>query len=396
MFDFDKIIERKNDKCRKWDHRFVCSRFGEVPEDFIPLWIADMDFSAPPAVIEGFQRIVQHGTFGYTSCFDEFYDAVITFQRESHHVAVERDWITLTYGTVSTLHYAVQAFCQQGDCVMMNTPVYDPFAMAAQRQGVSVLANPLKIEHGRYIIDFSLVEDQIITHRPKMWFFCSPHNPSGRIWNKEEIRQVSDLCKRHGVILVVDEVHAEHLLEGKFISCLASGCTELDNLILLTSPNKAFNLGGLKTSYSIIPDKTLRKRFRQQLEKNSITSPNIFGIWGLILAYQHGRPWLNELNVYLRNNAQFLTDAVVLHFPQWKMMTPESSYLAWIDVSESTMSATQWVNHFAHHAGVIIEDGSHYVQNGENYIRINFGTQRYWLEQAIDRMRKQYDYQRHS
>lgn len=386
MFDFDTLIERKSDKCRKWDHQFVCSRFGAVPEDFVPLWIADMDFTSPPAVIEGFQRIVQHGTFGYTYCFDEFYDAVIGFQRDRHHVDVERDWITLTYGTVSTLHYMVQAFCQTGDSVMMNTPVYDPFAMATQRQGVRVLANPLKVEDNRYHLDFALIEDQLKSHRPKLWFFCSPHNPSGRIWTANEIRQVSDLCQRYGVILVVDEVHAEHLLEGEFTSCLASGCAALDNLILLTSPNKAFNLGGLKTSYSIIPDQALRQRFRQQLEKNSITSPNIFGVWGITLAYQHGRPWLDALNVYLRSNANWLKDSLQQHFPDWKMMVPESSYLAWIDVSESGRTATEWVNHFARHAGVIIEDGSHYVQDGERYIRINFGTQRYWLEQALERM----------
>ena len=157
MFDFDKIIERQSDKCRKWDHTFVCSRFGDVPESFIPLWIADMDFTSPPAVIDGFRRIVEHGTFGYTWCFDEFYDAVIAFQRKRHQVEVEKSWITLTYGTVSTLHYTVQAFCKPGDSVMMNTPVYDPFAMAAQRQGVQVLANPLRVEENRYQLDFNLI-----------------------------------------------------------------------------------------------------------------------------------------------------------------------------------------------------------------------------------------------
>lgn len=388
MFDFDKIIERKSDKCRKWDHQFVCSRFGAVAEDFIPLWIADMDFTSPPAVIDGFQRIVEHGTFGYTYAFNEFYDAVIGFQRDRHHVSIERDWITLTYGTVSTLHYMVQAFCQSGDSVMMNTPVYDPFAMATERQGVKVLANPLSVVDNRYQLDFSLVEDQLKLHKPKLWFFCSPHNPSGRIWAADEIRQVSDLCKRYGVILVVDEVHAEHLLEGEFASCLAPGCADHDNLVLLTSPNKAFNLGGLKTSYSVIPNKGLRQRFRQRLEMNSITSPNIFGVWGITLAYQHARPWLDALNIYLRNNSHWLNDALKTHFPEWKMMTPESSYLAWVDVSESGRSATEWVNHFARNAGVIIEDGSHYVQNGENYLRLNFGTQRYWLEQALERMQK--------
>ncbi|MDR2217206.1 MAG: PatB family C-S lyase [Yokenella regensburgei] len=390
MFDFDKIIERKSDKCRKWDHAFVCSRFGNVPEDFIPLWIADMDFTSPPAVIDGFQRIVSHGTFGYTWCFDEFYEAVIGFQRERHHVSVERSWITLTYGTVSTLHYTVQAFCKPGDSVMMNTPVYDPFAMATERQGVQVLANPLRVEDNRYHLDFELMEAQFKAHQPKLYFFCSPHNPSGRIWSVAEIRQVSDLCQRYGVILVIDEVHAEHILDGQFVSCLSTGAAALDNLIVLTSPNKAFNLGGLKTSYSMIPDDKLRQRFRQQLEKNSITSPNIFGVWGIILAYQHGLPWLDELNVYLRNNALYLADAIKTHFPHWKMMTPESSYLAWVDISQDDRSASELTQHFAQKAGVVIEDGSHYVQNGENYLRFNFGTQRHWLEQSIERMLTHY------
>lgn len=390
MFEFDKIIERKSDKCRKWDHQFVCSRFGQVQEDFIPLWIADMDFTSPPAVIEGFQQIVSHGTFGYTYCFDQFYDAVVSFQRDRHHVNVERDWITLTYGTVSTLHYLVQAFCEVGDSVIMNTPVYDPFAMATQRQGVQVLANPLKIENNRYQLDFNLIEEQLKKHHPRLWLFCSPHNPSGRIWTLNEIRQVSDLCKRYGVILVVDEVHAEHLLKGKFTSCLTLDATAQDNLILLTSPNKAFNLGGLKTSYAIIPDDSLRQHFRKQLERNSITSPNIFGVWGIIFAYQNGLPWLEALNKYLLGNAHFLLDSIQTLFPQWELMMPESSYLAWINVSKSKRTATEIVDHFAHTCGVIIEDGSHYVQDGENFIRINFGTQRIWLERALERMQKNY------
>ncbi|HHU8024694.1 TPA: aminotransferase class I/II-fold pyridoxal phosphate-dependent enzyme, partial [Escherichia coli] len=252
--------------------------------------------------------------------------------------------------------------------------------------GVQVLANPLRVEENRYQLDFNLIEEQLKTYRPTLWFFCSPHNPSGRIWREEEIRQVSDLCQRYGTILVVDEVHAEHILDGKFVSCLTSGCAAQDNLIVLTSPNKALKLGGLKTSYSMIPDDSLRQRFRQQLEKNSITSPNLFGVWGIILAYQHGLPWLDALNDYLQGNARYLADALQTHFPAWKMMTPESSYLAWIDVSADESSATQLTQHFARQAGVVIEDGSHYVQNGENYLQINFGSQRYWLERSTNRM----------
>ncbi|EMJ9775528.1 MalY/PatB family protein [Morganella morganii] len=387
MYDFDEIIERKSDRCRKWDHQYVCSRFGDVPQDFIPLWIADMDFKSPPAVIERFTQVAQHGTFGYTWCFDEFYDAVIRFQAARHQVTVQPEWVTLSYGTVSTLHYLVQAFCQPGDCVMMNTPVYDPFAHAVTRQNVTVLTNPLVARDNRYHLDFDHIEAQMREHRPKVWLFCSPHNPSGRIWTAAEIKQVSDLCLQYGVLLVIDEVHAEHVLYGSFTGCLRPGCAAPENLILLTSPNKAFNLGGLKTSYSIIPDPALRAQFRRQLEKNSITSPNLFGVWGIIEAYNHGTDWLDELNRYLRGNADYLTQAVAAHFPDWQMMQPESSYLAWVNISATGRTATDLTLDYARRTGVVVEDGSHYVADGEEYLRINFGTPRALLAEAVNRLK---------
>ncbi|WP_032098349.1 MalY/PatB family protein [Morganella morganii] len=387
MYDFDEIIERKSDRCRKWDHQYVCSRFGEVPQDFIPLWIADMDFKSPPAVIERFTQVAQHGTFGYTWCFDEFYDAVVRFQAERHQVTVQREWVTLSYGTVSTLHYLVQAFCQPGDCVMMNTPVYDPFAHAVTWQNVTVLTNPLVAQDNRYHLDFNHIEAQMREHRPKVWLFCSPHNPSGRIWTAAEIKQVSDLCLQYGVLLVIDEVHAEHVLYGSFTGCLRPGCAAPENLILLTSPNKAFNLGGLKTSYSIIPDPALRAQFRRQLEKNSITSPNLFGVWGIIEAYNNSTDWLDELNRYLRGNADYLTQAVAEHFPDWQMMQPESSYLAWVNISATGRTATELTLDYARQTGVVVEDGSHYVADGEQYLRINFGTPRALLAEAVNRLK---------
>ncbi|MEK8140377.1 PatB family C-S lyase [Morganella morganii] len=387
MYDFDEIIERKSDRCRKWDHQYVCSRFGEVPQDFIPLWIADMDFKSPPAVIERFTQVAQHGTFGYTWCFDEFYDAVVRFQAERHQVTVLREWVTLSYGTVSTLHYLVQAFCQPGDCVMMNTPVYDPFAHAVTWQNVTVLTNPLVARDNRYHLDFDHIEAQMREHRPKVWLFCSPHNPSGRIWTAAEIKQVSDLCLQYGVLLVIDEVHAEHVLYGSFTGCLRPGCAAPENLILLTSPNKAFNLGGLKTSYSIIPDPALRAQFRRQLEKNSITSPNLFGVWGIIEAYNNSTDWLDELNNYLRGNADYLTQAVAEHFPDWQMMQPESSYLAWVNISATGRTATELTLDYARQTGVVVEDGSHYVADGEQYLRINFGTPRALLAEAVNRLK---------
>ncbi|CAJ1804810.1 MalY/PatB family protein [Aeromonas veronii] len=383
---FDELADRISDKCRKWDMKVIESRFGPVPADSIPMWIADMDFKSPPAVARKFSEIISWGTFSYTHCIDDFYEAVINFQARHHKVAVEREWITLSYGTVSTLHYTVQAFCQPGDSIIMNTPVYDPFAKAAERQGVKVVANPLALNKGRYRIDLAKLEEQIISHKPKIYFLCSPHNPSGRIWSQAELEAVADICLRHQVLMMVDEVHAEHIIHGEFVSFLALEERYCNNMMLMSSPNKAFNLGGLKTSYSIIPNPQIRNRFRARLEQNSITSPNVFGLWGIITAYNECDAWLAELNLYLRENYALLARYFRENLPDFQVMPMDASYLVWVNTKGSGMSASEVTRRWAVEAGVIIEDGSHYVSDGEEYVRINIGTSRQLLGEALQRL----------
>ncbi|WP_434470979.1 MalY/PatB family protein [Aeromonas veronii] len=383
---FDDLADRISDKCRKWDMKVIESRFGPVPADSIPMWIADMDFKSPPAVARKFSEIISWGTFSYTHCIDDFYEAVINFQARHHKVAVEREWITLSYGTVSTLHYTVQAFCQPGDSIIMNTPVYDPFAKAAERQGVKVVANPLALSKGRYRIDLAKLEEQIIGNKPKIYFLCSPHNPSGRIWSQAELEAVADICLRHQVLMMVDEVHAEHIIHGEFISFLALEERYRNNMMLMSSPNKAFNLGGLKTSYSIIPNPQIRSRFRARLERNSITSPNVFGLWGIITAYNECDEWLADLNLYLRENYVLLACYFRENLPDFQVMPMDASYLVWVNTKGSGMSASEVTHRWAVEAGVIIEDGSHYVSDGEDYVRINIGTSRQLLGEALQRL----------
>ncbi|MBL0668736.1 PatB family C-S lyase [Aeromonas jandaei] len=383
---FDELADRISDKCRKWDMKVIESRFGPVPANSIPMWIADMDFKSPPAVARKFSEIISWGTFSYTHCIDDFYEAVINFQARHHKVAVEREWITLSYGTVSTLHYTVQAFCQPGDSIIMNTPVYDPFAKAAERQGVKVVANPLALSKGRYRIDLAKLEEQIIGHKPKIYFLCSPHNPSGRIWSQSELEAVADICLRHQVLMMVDEVHAEHIIHGEFVSFLALEERYRNNMMLMSSPNKAFNLGGLKTSYSIIPNPQIRSRFRARLEQNSITSPNVFGLWGIITAYNECDEWLADLNLYLRENYALLACYFRENLPDFQVMPMDASYLVWVSTKGSGMSASEVTRRWAVEAGVIIEDGSHYVSDGEEYVRINIGTSRQLLGEALQRL----------
>lgn len=385
-YDFDNMANRKIDRCRKWDKQIVCDKFPKVKDDFIPMWIADMDFKAAYEISEEFIKLSLNGAFGYTYAYQEFYQAVIDWHKRRHNNEVKKEWVTLSYGTVSTIHYMYQAFCQPGDKVIMNTPVYDPFAYAAEHNDIQIIKNKLKYKKQKYNIDFDRLEYQFKTEKPKIYLFCSPHNPAGRIWTLSEIEKVGELCLKYDVLLAVDEVHSEIILYGEFYSALQLPSKYLDNLILLTSPNKGFNLGGLKTSYSIIPNENIREKFRKQLERNSITSPNLFGVVGITTAYTKAELWLNELVEYLRENYEYTKQVIKEKFPTWKLMEMEASYLPWIDISETGYTATELTERMANEAGVIIEDGSHYVADGEKFIRLNIGTPRDILVEALERM----------
>ena len=385
MYDFDEVPDRVSEKARKWDKKIIEDHFGKVPDNFIPMWIADMDFKIPMEIEKAFHEAVTRGVFGYTYCYEEFYNAVMEWQKCMHGVIVDKKWITLSYGTVSTIHYAIQAFCEIGDYVLMNTPAYEPFDLAAKKQGVKRIYNSLTIVDNRYYIDFQKLELLLKKHRPKLYLFCSPHNPSGRIWSMQEMSEVARLCVENNTILIVDEVHGEHIQYGVFHSILKLQQYE-DNVILLTSPNKGFNLGGLKTSYSIIPNENIRTRFRKKLEQNSITSPNVFGIIGLISAYTLCKPWLEELNVYIKANYELFKSYIEKNIPILTVMEMESSYLAWVDISGAKLTSAEVTNLLASKTGVLVENGANFVVDGEGYIRVNLGTQRANVLEALKRM----------
>jgi cysteine-S-conjugate beta-lyase len=386
MYNFDEAVDRVSEKCRKWDKSIVEKNFGPVPDDFIPMWIADMDFKIPKEIEEAFSEAVKRGIFGYTYCYKEFYDAVIEWQRIMHQVEVEKEWITLTYGTVSTIHNVIQTFCKAGDYVIMNTPVYDPFDEAAKRQGVNRVYNSLIIKDNRYFIDFESLKQQLLKYKPKLFLFCSPHNPSGRIWSIKELEEVIELCRETNTILVADEVHAEHIHYGEFTSILKTA--NHNNLILLTSPNKGFNLGGLKTSYSIIANEGIRTCFRKKLEQNSITSPNVFGVIGLIAAYNKSKQWLKEVSEYIKGNYELFKSYTEEHIPGFRITEMESSYLLWVDITKTKLTSAEITKLLAAKAGVLVENGAHFVNNGEGYIRINLGTQRANVLEALRRIER--------
>ncbi|MGL3994712.1 MalY/PatB family protein [Pediococcus acidilactici] len=385
-YNFDDLADRSIDSARKWDLRIVKNRFPNVRTDFIPQWIADMDFKAAPPIRNALVKMAENGAYGYTYATSRWYDSVVNWQRERHHNEVQKDWITLGYGTVPNMHVLVQALLKPGDSVLVNTPVYGPFAYAAEHNNATVITVPLIKNGTRYDLDWEKIEIEMKNKRPKLTFFCNPHNPSGRIWSKTELIRMAELCKKYKVLFVSDEVHSEHVIKGNFVSALQLPEKYLDNLVMFTSPNKAFNLGGLKLSYSIIPSDAIRKTFRQQYTRNAVTSPNVPGQIAMITAYEKCGDWLDQCVSYIKENLTILTSIVDQDFPGWEMMEMESSYLPWISVEKSGIDMETIARLMAEKAGVVVGVGDDYVANAENFLRLNIGTSHAALEEALKRM----------
>lgn len=385
-YDFDSMADRSLDHARKWDPTIIKQKFPKAKDGYIPMWIADMDFAAAPAIRKRLAEVAENGAYGYGYAHDGFYNAVISWQKRRHGAQVERDWITLAYGTVPTIHYLYQAFCQPNDCVLLNTPVYDPFGYAARNNGIRVIENPLIYRDRTYHIDFDLLEEQMERDRPRLYLLCSPHNPGGRIWTREELTRVAEICHTQGVLLAVDEVHCEHLMDGEFTSALTLDPRYLENLIVLTSPNKGFNLGGLKTSYSMIPSARVREVFRHRLEMNSITSPNTFGCTAIIAAYDESEEWLDQVTAYLRDSYREVSAFIENRMEGWELMRMDASYLPWVNISGTGATATELCDHMAAEAGVIVGDGTFYVNDGSDFVRLNLGMPRKLVMEAMERM----------
>lgn len=386
-YNFDEIIDRHDEKCRKWDRTIIEQEFGPIPDDFIPMWIADMDFRSPQGILDAFMKASQRGTFGYTYTYPEFYQTVVQWQQQQHQVFVDPEWITLGYGSVATMYNLVQQFCDAEHGVMTLTPTYGPFGRCALDNQVPVGMSPLILKNNRYEIAWDDLEHQLQVQQPHLLFFCNPHNPSGRIWSPAEIARIAQLCLDNQVIMVSDEVHSEHILNnGHHTSALSLPAKYLQNLIFLTSPNKVFNLGGLKTSYSIIPNDNLRTRLRANYQKNSITSPNIFGITAIVAGYQTGNDWRQAMVRYVSQNYELAQK--MLTDKRLQLIPMESSYLLWIKVSDLGVSGAEFTQELATQQGVILEAGTDFVGDGQDFTRINLAMPRSQIKTALSRIKQ--------
>ncbi|WP_132244623.1 MalY/PatB family protein [Marinisporobacter balticus] len=390
-YNFDDVNNRLHTNCLKWDG--LEERFGISDKDLLPLWVADMDFKAPQCVIDAIMNRAEHGIYGYAGGYDTYYDAVIHWMKHRYHWDIKKEWIVFTPGVVPALNMIVKAFTHPGDKVIIQSPIYPPFFNSIKNNSCHVVNNPLKFDGKKYVMDFDDLEKKM-EDQVKLMFLCSPHNPVGRVWHKEEIKRLGDLCIKNNVILVSDEIHADLVLKGHKHTSLASISEEFaQNTIVCTAPSKTFNIAGIQTSNIIIPNEKIRNQFLKERESVGISKPNVFGIEALEAAYLHGEEWLEQLLGYLQENLTFLIKYIEENIPKIKVIQPEATYLVWLDLRELGLNKNDLENIIFNEGKLVLNQGYTYGEEGEGFVRINIACPRSILKEGLSRLKKVIDNQ---
>ena len=377
---FDEIIDRRGTWSIK--HDFAVER-GK-PEDLLPLWVADMDFKTAPAITEALSQAVSHGIFGYSESKQEYFDAVFLWYRDRFGWEVKREWLVKTPGVVYAIACAVRAFTKEGEAVLIQKPVYYPFAGTIQGNRRKLVNNPLVYQDGAYGIDYADMEEKIIRNHVKLFILCSPHNPVGRVWTEEELIRMGEICRRHGVIVVSDEIHSDFIYPG-YQHRVFSNLKEkfLDNSIICTSPSKTFNLAGLQISNIFIADRKLRHRFREEMLASGYSQLNTMGMVACKAAYEQGGPWLEELTDYLAGNVAFIRGFLQERLPQIRLVEPQGTYLVWLDCSALGLSEQELEKLLVDGAKLWLDAGTMFGKEGSGFQRINIACPRALLERAM-------------
>lgn len=381
---FDEIIDRHHTTCEKYDG---IARSGR-PEDTIPLWVADMDFRAPDSVREALHHLADHGIFGYSFTGDEYFEAVRNWFASRFGWEPKQEWLVCTPGVVYGFSAAIQALTQEGDAVLIQQPVYPPFAGSLQNTGRRLVNSPLHEENGRYCMESpEEMERRIVENHVKIFLLCSPHNPVGRVWTQEELETVNDICLRHGVVVISDEIHADFTFPGHKHTVFASLSKEAEqNCIVCTAPSKTFNLAGLQTSNLFIPNPKLREKMRNFMGRLHYDQPNLAGLTACMAAYRGGASWLDELIPYLAENVSLVRSFLRDHLPQLRLVEPEGTYLLWIDCRGLGLSQEELGKFFSERARLWVNEGEMFGPGGEGFVRVNIGCPRSVLQTALSRL----------
>ena len=381
--NFDKLFHRKGLGSKKWDE--VHLHTGVNADDALPMWVADMDFQPPACVIDTARRVTEAGDFGYFCRMDEFYASVAWWQEARHGWTIDPQWCLTTFGLGNAIAITLQTFSQPGDAVAFFTPVYHEFQLKTERNGRTPRHLPLAKEGGKYVLDWDAY-DGLMTGTEKILIISSPHNPAGRVWNRDELRAIADFCVKHDLLLISDEIHNDLVHPGHAHIPMAVACPDiLDRLIMMNSASKTFNLAGLRTGNVIIPDETLRKRFAHAIGALDM-SPNLYGVRMTEAAYSpEGAAWVDGLCAYLAGNAKVMAEGIA-QIPGLSFMPMESTYLAWIDFAGTGMTADEFTARVRDDARIGASPGRPFGTGGETCLRFNIGTQRSRVLEAVERL----------
>ena len=379
-YSFDKIVDRRGSGDLK--HGVLQERYGR--SDLLPLWVADMDFETPPFITEALRQRLDHSLFGYTVLPEELWDVIIQWTLEHHGWQVQREWLTYIPGIVKGIGMAINVFSEEGDKVIIQPPVYHPFRLTPQGNGRKVVYNPLReLPDGSYDMDFEQLE-QVTDEHCKILILSNPHNPAGICWKENTLRRLAHFCYEHHILVLSDEIHSDMALFGNrhipfaTVSDEAAACS-----ITFSAPSKTFNIAGIVSSYAIVPNPTLRRRFYSWLEANELNDPPLFSPIATIAAYSQGESWRRQMLAYIEENIRFVEEYCQQHLPKIKPWRPEASFLVWLDCRPLGLQHDELIDLFVNRALLALNDGAMFGPGGEGFMRLNVGTPRSILLQAL-------------
>ncbi len=379
-YDFDKVINRKGTNSIKYDFAVEKGK----PEDILPLWVADMDFQTAPCILEKLKSAAENGIFGYSDSKEDYFQAVSGWFRKHFDWEVDRSWLIKTPGVVFAIAMAVRAFTEEGDAVLIQQPVYHPFLASIKNNRRMPVNNPLKLVDGHYEIDFEDFERKAARHQVKLFILCSPHNPVGRVWREWELRRLGDICVKHGVRIVSDEIHGDFVYPGYRHMVLSSLSEEYAQItITCTAPSKTFNLAGLQASNIFIPNRELREKFRETIEAAGYGQINLMGMAACQAAYEGGEEWLSQLKAYLLENLNFVRGFLETRLPGVRLIEPEGTYLVWLDFRELSLSEEEREDLIVNKARLWLDSGGMFGPEGRGFERVNIACPRSILEKAF-------------
>ena len=382
--NFDKVINREGTHTEKYESREY--KFGTT--DVLPLWVADMDLPTSNAIQEALLKRVKHPIYGYTGHYDEYFDSIKRWMKHSHNWQIEKEWIVPINAIVTGLNLSVEALTKKGDGIIIQPPIYPPFYYAAKNHKRVMLENELKVVNGRYEIDFEDFERK--AKDAKLFLFCSPHNPTGRVWQRDELEKIVKICRENKVIIISDEVHADLVYDGFKHIPIATVKEAKDITVTLNAPSKTFNIAGIVNAYAIVENESLRRKFEEIFIRYSLTQHTPFSLVATVAAYRDSDEWLSELLKYLKANHEYILNRLK-SMPKIKAMPLEATFLLWLDCKELGLDDDKLAEFFIHEAKLGLNRGVSFGKGGEGFMRLNFALPKNVLKKALDSLQKAYN-----